>query len=60
MTNRDYVNTWSNEKLARAIGYFPEICAAIKGCNINIDCVQCRLKWLEMDRNSGVHDDEKE
>lgn len=50
MTNRDYVNTWSNEKLARAIGSTREICGEMQGCDPNLNCVQCCLKWLERER----------
>lgn len=50
MTNRDYVNTWSNEKLARAIGSTREICEEMRGCDRNLDCVQCCLKWLGEER----------
>lgn len=48
MTNRDYLNTWSNEKLASVIGRIPEICDTMKKCEP--DCVKCCLKWLERDR----------
>lgn len=75
MTNRDYVNTWVNDKLARfkdlntwsnekvarliADAHFTEICGEMNGCDINIDCVQCCLKWLEKERvQTEIHEGE--
>lgn len=56
MTNRDYVNSWSNEKLAiamTALGGAPHvICGEMEECDISLDCTQCCLKWLEKERST--------
>ena len=59
MTNRDYVNTWSNEKLARAMAGSREICNEMGKCGPYANCVQCCLKWFEKERvPTEIHEDD--
>lgn len=53
MTNRDYLKSLSNEKLAELIGG-DKICDYIETCCPDGNCTKCVENWLKTERNPDV------